>query len=209
MTFAASGIILAGGSSHRLGQDKRLLRLESTETLLDQTISRVKEIVDDVIVVASTTPPVTLTDRTRLVFDDVPARGPLGGIVAGLRAARFDRSVVVACDLPFLSTSVLHRMLDLSPDPVLIVPRRRDGTLEMLHAIYDRGCLNTVKRLLEGGQWRMAGLASALVDDGLRVEFLQDDFFNSIDPEYLTFFNVNTPDDLIAARRRTHCVTGH
>ncbi len=202
MTIAASGIVLAGGSSRRLGQDKRSVRLESSQTLLDQTISRVGSVVDDVIVVVATSLQGLADDRVRVVFDDISGRGPLGGIVAGLRATKHDRAMIVACDLPFLSPAALRLMLDVPTSSDLLVPRREDGTLEMLHAVYRRPCVDTAARLLEVGQYRMAGLVPALIEDGLQVGFLGDDFFRSVDPELLTFFNVNTAEDLERARIR-------
>jgi molybdopterin-guanine dinucleotide biosynthesis protein A len=202
VTLPASAVVLAGGASRRLGQDKRGIRFGSAPTLLDQTVGRLATLSDDVVVVCSPLTPIAVPPTGRVVADESPGSGPLGGIVAGLRAVRGERVAVVACDLPFLSTSVLRTMLDLPFDYDLLVPRRADGTLEMLHAIYRATCQDVAARLLADGRLKVAGLACALIAEQRSVRYLDEDFFRPVDPDLLTFFNVNTPADLAVARAR-------
>src|SRR5207302_1560541 len=112
----------------------------SSDTLLDQTVACLTTLSDDVIVVGSATPPVVQDRRARIVLDDGSGRGPLAGIVTGLGVVANDYSVVVACDLPFLSVDALRLMVECPRTYDLLVPRRPDGTLEMLHAVYHKNC---------------------------------------------------------------------
>jgi molybdopterin-guanine dinucleotide biosynthesis protein A len=202
VTVPVSALVLAGGCSRRLGQDKRTLRLDGRHSLLERTVERVASLSDDVLVVGSGLPSEIDVGTARVVPDDVVGHGPLAGLVAGLTAARHARALVVGCDLPFLNCDVLGAMLDLTIDCELLVPRRADGTLEMLHAVYGIGCVSTARALLVAGRLRLAGLADELSARGAAVHYLAESFIRQFDPVLLTFFNVNTPADLAEARSR-------
>jgi molybdopterin-guanine dinucleotide biosynthesis protein A len=196
----ASAVVLAGGASRRLGQDKRTIRFDPTRTLLQQTIDRLATLTDDVVVVGASVPSSVGPIAARIVTDEPTGNGPLGGLVAGFRSAHYERAVVVACDLPFLSVAALRRMLDYPFDYDLLVPRRADGTLEMLHAIYRTTCSGIAAQLIAAKRLKVAGLAGALEGEQRRVRYLDEDFFRDVDPELTTFLNVNTPADLADAR---------
>ena len=193
--------MLAGGKSRRLGQDKRQLPIASPLPLLAETIARVSQLSDDVIVASGSDAPWPELAPTRFVLDAGPDCGPLGGICSGLAAVRHERALVVACDLPFLNLAVLRALLRRTAGEALVVPRRADGRLEMLHAIYDRACLPTIQRRLASRQLRLSDLAEALEQQGLGVRFVDEAELAAEDPELLSFFNVNTPEDLARARR--------
>src|SRR5919205_2151237 len=93
----ASAIVLAGGLSRRLGQDKRRLRLWGPEQpmLLEHTVSIVARLCPDVVVVLND-PEAWAGLPARLVPDIYPGSGPLGGIYAGLMAASYDYALAVA-----------------------------------------------------------------------------------------------------------------
>jgi molybdopterin-guanine dinucleotide biosynthesis protein A len=202
VTDPASAIVLAGGASRRLGEDKRNIRFDSTRTLLNQTIEAVATLSDDVVVVGSTLSLTSTSAVARVIADEAPGHGPLGGLVVGLRAARHARALVVACDLPFLSTSALQKMLELPFDYDLLVPRRADGTIEMLHAVYGATCGDVAARQLDARTLKLAALATVLSNEQRHVRYLDEAFFRPVDPDLATFFNVNTPADLFAARLR-------
>lgn len=207
MNGPASGIVLAGGKSRRLGRDKRALQLGSSRPQLEETVSRLSEAVAEVIVVAggdlmSVADLLRAAPRlTSIVPDLQTGMGPLGGLCAGLQAARFEAALVVACDLPFLSVSVLRYLLDYAGEYDLLVPRRAGGRLEMLHAVYRRTCLPILRSRLERGQLSLNGAIGDLSAAGLKVQLIEDSEIARLDPRLQTFFNVNTPADLQEAER--------
>jgi len=197
--MSASALVLAGGKSRRLGTDKRRVRLASGRELLEDTIQTVASLADEVLV--------TLGDEfgafaelgsrgVRLVEDEIPGSGPLGGLVAGLAAARNDLVVVVACDLPYLNAGLLRWLLSLASESDLVVPRRADGTLEMLHAVYRRSCRQVARDRLMAGRFRLSDLAESLLTTGRSVRFVEEGDLRREDPDLKSFFNLNTPDDL-------------
>src|SRR5947208_16758174 len=81
-----TGIILAGGASSRMGMDKALLHLDGT-TFLGRIVETLDRVVDEVIVVGRERLPRDAA-RARVVTDELPGRGPLGGLLTGMHAAR-------------------------------------------------------------------------------------------------------------------------
>ena len=115
MTFV-TGVVLAGGASRRLAQDKAGLRLAATgPTLLQRAVSTLEAVSDAVFVVAPADRQYELHDAARL-GDRWPGAGPLGGILTALEAIRQGTVLVLACDYPFVSTAVVKALLDHRPD---------------------------------------------------------------------------------------------
>lgn len=205
MIEPASGVVLAGGRSLRLGRDKRLLKFGAADTQLEETVRRVASVATEVVVAGGAE--VTLVadvlrhapPRTTVVPDVQPGAGPLGGLCAGLAAAREDLSLGVACDLPFLNVDVLRYLLECARGYDLVVPRRDDGRLEMLHAVYRRSCLPILRERLARGRLRLGDVPLDLDAAGLRVRYVAEADLIPLDPHRRTFFNVNTQGDLQAA----------
>lgn len=195
---SASGLIIAGGQSTRLGQDKRVLPTPSGLSQLDLTIRQLSTIVDDLVLALREPDHGTPIRPVTVVFDEHPKGGPLAGLCVGLEATRYERVLVVACDLPLLNPAVLQRLLEISLDEGadLTVPRRADGTLEMLQAVYQRSIQSIARARLAAGRFKLAGLAADLLSHGRRVRFVADAELLPFDPELQTFFNLNTPADL-------------
>jgi molybdopterin-guanine dinucleotide biosynthesis protein A len=124
-----------------------------------------------------------------------PHGGPLGGIYTGLLAARFQRSIVVACDMPFLNVDLLQHMISLSRGFDAVVPRLNEKMMEPLHAVYSRGCLNGMREMLEHNDLRVSYFLS-----GVRVRYVERDECERFDPRLLSFFNINYQPDLDRAR---------
>lgn len=207
MTESASGIVLAGGRSVRLGRDKRTLAFGSSGNQLEETVRRVATVTTEVIVAAGDEPTSVANllrsapPHAAIVPDLQAGAGPLGGLCAGLAAIHNDHAMVVACDLPFLSVSVLGYLLGRPRDYDLLVPRRANGRVEMLHAIYRRTCLPILRARLSQGQLRLHAAIGEIQKAGLTVRFVEDSDLARFDPGLRTFFNVNTAQDAREARR--------
>ena len=187
----SSGLILAGGASRRMGQDKAALTLGG-RTLLDRTISVLECVVDEVLVVGPRHHG-TSVPEVRLVQDDVPNAGPLGGLLAGLRRVSSSYAVTVACDLPFLEADVLRYLLDLAPGYDAVVPRV-DGQYQTLHAVYAVSVEAVIARHITRGQLRLDGVLPELT-----VRWVDESELEWAGLRCRSFANVNTPDDWAAA----------
>ncbi len=121
----------------------------------------------------------------RVVADELPDAGPLGGIYTAITRSPCDRTLVVACDMPFLSAALLRRLADVDAD--LVIPRSGRG-LEPLCAVYSRTCAGDIHDRLMRGEYEASKLPA-----GVRVAEIDVD-------NDLAFVNVNTPHDYARAK---------
>lgn len=198
-----SGVVIAGGGSRRLGEDKRRLRLWGAggPTLLGRTLTVLGPLCDELVVVLND-PEGWAELPARLVGDALPGCGALGGIVSGLAAAAGETAIVVAADLPLLSADLLAAMLGALGDADALLPRspapgsaRNGRDLEPLHAIYRRSCRDQLGRALLAGERRVCAALA-----GLRLRVLEPDELRRHDPQGRSLLNINTPADLARAR---------
>jgi molybdopterin-guanine dinucleotide biosynthesis protein A len=198
-----SAIVLAGGSSRRLGQDKRRLRLwgETGPTLLEHTVGVVAQLCRDVVVVLND-PEAWQDLPVRFATDVYPDGGALGGIYSGLLVVRQGYALAVACDMPFLSLELLEAMLARRRDYDALVPRslhpsatRNALGVESLHAVYGTACLEPMRVMLEGGERQVAALFSRV-----RVAYIEPEEIRRFDPLGRSFVNVNTPWQMAEAQ---------
>jgi molybdenum cofactor guanylyltransferase len=199
-----SAIVLAGGLSRRLGQDKRRLRLWSATgpTLLEYVIGIVARLCTDVVVVLND-PTEWAALPARLVLDVYADGGSLGGIYAGLLATEHEYALAVACDMPFLDAGLLGAMLARPRNYDVLVPRAlQPGTarnaldVEPLHAIYAKACRAPIQATLESGQRQITAFFPAV-----RVAYVEPDETRRYDPAGRSFLNVNTPAQAAEAKR--------
>jgi molybdenum cofactor guanylyltransferase len=200
----ASAIVLAGGASRRLGQDKRRLRLwgAAGPTLLEHTLQVVAECCDEVVVVLND-PEAWPGLPARLVPDVYPDGGALGGIYSGLAAAAHEYALAVACDMPLLNADLIRAMLARPRDYGALIPRsprpgvaRNKLDAEPLHAIYAKTCLEPMRQTLESGRRQIAAFF-----DQVRVAFVEPEELLRYDPHGRSFLNVNTPDEMAEVER--------
>lgn len=192
MAAPLSAIVLAGGASRRLGQDKAALSFGG-RPLLHIVIERISAVCRQIIVAGARGRPDGSLPVT-FVEDDVPDQGPLAGLHAGLAAASADFVLVVACDMPFLNTRLLAYMASLPRDYQALVPRL-GGRQHPLHAIYAHSCLPVIESLRAQGCNSMGDL---LARAGVRE--LAEEEVRRLDPEGLSLFNLNNRADLDLAR---------
>jgi molybdopterin-guanine dinucleotide biosynthesis protein A len=119
--------------------------------------------------------------------------GSLGGIYSGLSAARHEYALAVATDMPFLSVPLMEWMLAQPRDYDVLAPIY--GEVQTLHAIYSKRCLEPMKDRLDAGRLKITGFF-----EDVRVRYVDEATVARIDSEGLSFFNVNTPEDLERAR---------
>jgi molybdopterin-guanine dinucleotide biosynthesis protein A len=191
------GIVLCGGQSKRMGRPKAWLPF-GNELMLPRVVRLLGEAVSPVVVVAAPDqefPP--LSANIEIVRDEEKGRGPLEGLLAGLRAlqGRVDAAYLSSCDVPFLRPAFVRRLIDLLGDHSICVPRV-DGRHHPLAAVYRLAVLPQVEHLLHDGRLRPVYLFDAV---STRVAEQSD--FMDVDPEFRTLCNLNAPEDYEAACR--------
>ena len=195
LTQGATGLILAGGKSSRMGRQKLTLEVGGVPLVV-----RVRDALApscrEIILVGDG--PNDVLPGARKVHDAREGRaGPLAGLEAGLGAASSPAVFAAAGDMPFVPRELVGFLLDrLRSRGLRAVVPRYGGRVHPLCAAYDRGVLPDVTRLLDAGTRAAWKLLEELGED---AEYVEEELARFGDPEvFLT--NVNSPEDLARAR---------
>jgi molybdopterin-guanine dinucleotide biosynthesis protein A len=197
VSVVRSAIVLAGGFSSRFGQDKGVLELGG-EPLIRRVVDAVVGLVDEVVVVTNSRERVVrygevVGGGVRFVVDVCEARSPLIGALSGFGAARGEYSLLLPFDTPFVSGEVVSLLFELCRGRAAVIPRWPNGYIEPLHAVYRTGlALEAAEVAVAEGKLRVR----ALIERLRGVRYVSTMVIQQLDPELLTFFNVNTPADL-------------
>lgn len=195
MRQPCSGVILAGGLSTRYaGENKAFLRVGGRR-IIDRLFAVYTKLFDEIILVTNS--PRDFLEWDALIVTDIfPARSSLTGIHAGLFYARHPFAFFSACDTPFLKKEVVETVLDsLAPGIDLVIPHTSAG-LEPLCAAYSQRCLKAAEEHILQNKFKIQMALS-----GKRVNKIPEDVLRQKDPELLSFFNVNSPEDLARAEQ--------
>ena len=198
-----SCIILAGGKSIRFGHDKVLERIGNT-SLLEQVISHVEPISKDIIIVTAkerTFAQLANHPKVKIVNDILPGKGSLGGIYTGLIKSESFYNLVVAADMPFLNESLLRYMIKVADGYDFILPHV-NRWYEPLHAVYSKNCISPIKSILEQDKKVIVELFNYV-----KVRYVEAKEIDQFDPKHLSFFNINTREDLERAKKITEGAT--
>ncbi len=183
-----TAIILAGGNSARMGQNKAFLSVDGVP-IITRIHSLLAELFSEVIIITNQTE-LFKDFGSRTYADMIPDKGALGGLYTGVFFSEFEYSFCVACDMPFIKRSLVSFLIKRAKGEDAIVPRTQDG-LQPLHAIYSKGCLNVMKQVIDEGRYKITDFY-----DLIRLEIIDEVDFLHLDPIRESFINVNTPDEL-------------
>jgi molybdopterin-guanine dinucleotide biosynthesis protein A len=183
-----TGVILAGGTSSRMGRNKALLKIEEL-TLIERVFTTMTTLFPEVIIVTNTPDSYTFLS-CRMVADIYPATGSIAGLHAGLRASSTERIFVAACDMPFLNSTLIRFICKSAEGFDAVVPLNCSGLREPLHALYARSALDIMQQAIEQGDKSIVNLL-----DRLRTRYVTHDQFRSIPGAEESFRNVNTREE--------------
>src|SRR5687768_1455915 len=187
-----TGAILAGGHARRLGGLNKagLILQPGGASVLDRQLARLRRVVDRTIIIAN--------DAQRfsgagipVIHDLVPDSGALGALYTAVHAAGTDGTLVIACDMPFVSERLLAHLVSVGGSVDIAIPCTARG-YEPLCATYSRRSADELRRLIDERRFRLSDVAHI---PGLRVHEVGRDELETFGPEEVLFFNLNTPED--------------
>lgn len=184
-----TGAVLAGGKSVRFGKNKALQLLDG-KRLIERAVETLRPFCDPVLVIVNDISPYMDLGFT-LVRDVMPHQGPLGGIYTALMFAACDWVFVKAADMPFLVPGLGWLLAGRKENCDIVVPRIGEY-YEPLLALYNRRCSPHIARqLAKPGERKISSFFRHT-----RVRSVHEDEWRKVDPDGVSFKNVNTPDDL-------------
>jgi molybdopterin-guanine dinucleotide biosynthesis protein A len=149
------GLVLSGGKSRRLGQDKALLSFREGTNQLDWTLSLLDRFCDRLAVSCREDQLSVRGNAFGAVAlpDDPELSGPIAGVVAGLKRAAGSPVLAVACDMPLLDASVIMRLVTQRDSNRLATCYvAEDGRPEPMCAIYESECLELLEKSARQGR---------------------------------------------------------
>jgi len=182
-----SGIVLAGGRSSRMGQDKTLMSVNE-ETLIERTIKELSKSVDEIIIASNQKCKYNMPGTVEIP-DVFPGMGPLGGIHAGLLATRYQYAFIVAADMPLFTADLAEYLLNKRNGYDVVAPGI-GGRWEPLCAVYSKDCLKPIEQNLVAEIRKIICFYPSV-----RVLKIGEGELRSIGKTEDIFYNLNTPED--------------
>jgi molybdopterin-guanine dinucleotide biosynthesis protein A len=190
MKVPCTGVILAGGLNQRFdGQNKAFIRIGG-KRIVDRLLEVYSRLFEQVVLVTND-PAAYMDVDALLVADHYSVRSSLNGLHAGLFAAAHQHAFFAACDTPFIKGALIACLLDrVTRKADIIIPSTSAG-YEPMFAVYKKTCLPAMAWLLERDLLKIQGVFRKV-----RVKTVDEADLRAVDPELVSFFNVNTPADL-------------
>jgi molybdopterin-guanine dinucleotide biosynthesis protein A len=181
-----TGIVLAGGESNRMGQDKSLM-VFGDKPLICYAIDALMPVCRKVVISSNK----TVYDFTRCEVwpDEMPVNAPMIGILTCLKRSESEWNLVVSCDMPLVDNRLFELLLTCCIDTDLVIPVHDENRMEPLCGVYNKRVVPLLERLIQVEDYSLMHLIreakSRLVAIGPGHDFYKPDMF----------LNVNTSDD--------------
>lgn len=181
-----TGIVLAGGRSSRMGENKSLLRING-KAMIEYSIEALRPLCSEVVI--SSDYDVFGFTGCKAWPDKIPGQAPVIGIYSCLERSETEINIILTCDMPLVTTDLLHYLLHDSTGHDITVPVHGNGMMEPLCGIYKKSAAGILKTCIEAGNLGVYSCISkannrqVIIDD--RLPFFSHDLF----------MNINTPVD--------------
>lgn len=187
--------VLAGGKSSRMGSNKAFVALQG-QPLIEHVLNRAARCQPNETFIVTNTSQDYAYLGLPTVGDVVPGCGSLGGIYSAISHSRSFYTLVIACDMPFISPELIRHMAGYCAKHAydVIVPRV-DGHPQGLFAIYSKRCTASIRRKLAEKQLKVISFYNAV-----SVLYLDEPEYRAYINHVNPFWNINTPDQLAEAR---------
>lgn len=190
MLYNATGLVLAGGKSSRMGSDKALLKLKN-QTLLQHSVEKLKRIFKEILISVDFQGKYVI-ENIKEVTDSFSNCGPLSGIHAGLKEARYEWMFVTACDMPFWEGPFIDELMKHREKHDVVVPILNNRP-EPLFALYNKTCLPVIENYINKNIYKVTKFYSDINVKYIDTEYLVDKGLINSD----SFMNINTKEDYI------------
>jgi len=195
MKFPCTGVILAGGQNKRFSGTNKAFINVGGKRILDRTYEIFDSIFDEIILVTND-PLKYLEWDLHIVSDIFPHRSSLTGIHTGLFFTNNFHTFITACDIPFLKKELVETIINNIETGIdVIIPETLNG-MEPLCAVYSKRCLKPVENNLIQKELKIEQFFK-----NVRVKKLSENILREKDPDLISFFNINTPNDLARAKK--------
>jgi molybdenum cofactor guanylyltransferase len=184
-----SVIVLSGGKSSRMNQDKGLVVFDKS-TLIETVIQKFKGFANEIIISSNSSTYDYL--GYQVIADEIPEIGPMGGIYSYLPKSKTDYNFVVSCDMVLLEPQIIHGIISRIVDNQVIVGQYAEGFYEPLCAVYHKSVLPIIQNAIGRKDYSLQNLIKCAKSLTINIESQNWNKSN--------FFSVNSPNDLAFAQ---------
>ena len=184
----ATGIILAGGKSSRMGEDKGLVLLNG-KPMIQYVIEALKEVVSDIIIISNNASYNKF--RVPVYSDLIKDKGPVGGIYTGLYHSATELNFCISCDVPMISSDFILWLLKRSGNASITLPMYKDKIHQMI-GVYSKQVLSNFKESTEKEHLKLSQVNKDMACEIIDIEKEYANF------DELIFSNINTKNELIS-----------
>ena len=176
-----TAIILAGGKSSRMKQDKALVKING-KTLLNLQIETLTPIFQKIVISANT----NYNTNFRIIKDINKDKGPIGGIYSVLQNSETNKNFIIAVDMPYITPEIINKLIDNSNNFDITIPIIKNK-IEPTCAIYSKNCINIIEHQINVKNYKLTDFITKCNTN-----------YVNFDTNELTFFkNINYPEDLL------------
>ncbi|MBU1011711.1 MAG: molybdenum cofactor guanylyltransferase [Bacteroidetes bacterium] len=181
-----TGIVLAGGKSRRMGNEKGLIELNS-KPLIQYAIDALEPICETILI--STNSHFYDFLPYQKITDEFPNSGPMGGIYSCLKASKTDQNLVLSCDMPFIKSQLLADLIENSDGFDIVVPWHGEQQFEPICAFYRKNVEPTFRIFILQKNYKIPDAFDRLKTK--KFEINTNLHYYSTD----LFFNVNSQEE--------------
>lgn len=140
-----TGIILSGGKSIRMGENKSLMKL-GNKTIIEHVKDLMQSLFSKVILI--TNDPDDYKFLNLEMFKDIYFRmGPLAGIHSGITHSTTDKNFIISCDIPLMTTEMIKYLVEYKTNKPITIAKA-DGFIQQLCGIYNKSCKPYTENIL-------------------------------------------------------------
>jgi molybdenum cofactor guanylyltransferase len=180
--MSKTGIILAGGKSSRMNQDKGLMLLNG-KPMIKHVIGALKANVDEIIIVSNNS---EYEQFGYPVYSDlIKDKGPLAGIYTGLYNSQSETNFLLSCDVPYVNKELISFLLLEHQNHQITIPIKEERTHQLI-GVFSKSCEINFHLSLEKGELKLLDAFK-----NLNLNIVESNHFDSHN-----FKNINSPNDL-------------
>jgi len=194
MKIPCSGVILAGGLNNRFSGTSKAFILVGGKSALDHIYRVFQDLFEEIFLVTND-PLQYLGWDLNIVTDLFPIRSSMTGIHAGLFFSTNPYVFIGACDTPFLKRELVETILDSINQHIDVIVPETSAGLEPLCAVYSKKCLKPMEQNLVKQKLKIQRFYQKV-----RIKKIPEKDLREKDPDLISFFNINTSDDLTRAQ---------
>ncbi len=179
-----TGVVLAGGKSSRMGEDKGLISVEG-QAMVQASINLLKSVTERIIIISNNE---VYEQFGYEVFKDIlPNKGPMGGILTGLINSNTEDIICLTCDMPYLTDAVIDKLITYSEEGSPTIIQYKDR-LQPLVGIYNRALIPQIQSDIENDKLKILKLLDEIEHQVLSL--LENEVGSKV------FLNLNKKEDL-------------